>query len=58
MSRGLVSTRPFAKKRKKTSLKKIMNKTGIPMPNISLTINQKAKKILSKTVIILILATF
>ena len=58
MSRGLVSARPFAKKKKKLSLKKIMNKTGITMPTISLSINQKAREILSKTVIILILATF
>lgn len=35
-----------------------MNKTGIPMPKISLSINEKLRKILSKTVIILILATF
>jgi hypothetical protein len=36
----------------------MMNKTGIPMPKISLTLNQKARKILSTTAIIVILATF
>jgi hypothetical protein len=55
MYRGLVSAKPFARKRKKYSLKKMMNQTGIPMPAISLNISQKAKEILSRTVIATIL---
>ncbi|MDR3168785.1 MAG: hypothetical protein LBU27_03350 [Candidatus Peribacteria bacterium] len=55
MSRGLVSTRPFAKKRSHHSLKRAISKTGIPLPNISLSISQKAKEILSRSVIGMIL---
>jgi hypothetical protein len=58
MSRGLVSARPFAHKKKKHSLKRILNKTGIPLPTISLSISQKAKKILSWGVISVILFAF
>jgi hypothetical protein len=58
MSRGLVSAKPFARKKKKHSLKRMMNQTGIPMPTISLNISQKAKEILSRTVIGTILLVF
>ena len=58
MSRGLVSARPFAHKKKKHTLKKMLDKTGIPLPNLSLTISQKAKEVLSRTVILIILMIF
>jgi hypothetical protein len=58
MSKGLVSARPFAHKKKKHSFKRMLNQTGIPLPNISLNISQKAKEILSRTVISVILLTF
>jgi hypothetical protein len=58
MSRGLVSARPFAHKKHTHSLKRIFNKTGIPLPTFSLTLSQKVKKILSRSVISAILLTF
>jgi hypothetical protein len=58
MSRGLVSARPFASKKKKYSFKRVIQKTGIPMPSISLTMSQKAKEILSRSVIGIILLVF
>jgi hypothetical protein len=58
MSRGLVSARPFAHKKKKHSFKKMLNKSGIPLPTISLSISQKAREILSWTVICIILVVF
>ena len=58
MSRGLVSAKPFAKKKKKHSFKRVMNKTGISLPTVSLDISKKAKEILSRSVIGIILFIF
>ena len=58
MSRGLVSAKPFAKKKKKNSFKRVINRTGISLPTVSLNISKKAKEILSRSVIGIILLTF
>ena len=58
MSRGLVSTRPFTKKKRKASLKRMMSKTWISIPTVPLNISTKAKEILSRSAIITILLTF
>ena len=49
MSRWIVNQRPFDRKKRKQSLKKILNRSGITIPEFN--INEKLKSILSRTVI-------
>jgi hypothetical protein len=53
--RGLVNVRPFARKKKKHSLKRMINQVGIPLPTVSFSLSQKVKAFLSRSVIITIL---
>ncbi len=46
MSRGLVNQRPFSRKKRKKPIKKILNKSGVMVPEIK--ISQKLKNILSR----------
>ena len=49
MSRWIVNQRPFSRKKRKQSLKKILNRSGIAIPEFN--ISEKLKNILSRTVI-------
>lgn len=53
MSRGLVSQKPFSRKKRKQSLKKRLNRSGIEFPEIE--ISQKVKSILSRGTFFIIL---
>lgn len=46
MSRGIVNQRPFSRKKRKQSLKKMLNRSGISIPEIK--ISQKIKNIISR----------
>jgi hypothetical protein len=46
MSKGLVSQRPFSRKKRKQSFRKTLNRSGVPIPEIK--ISQKIKSILSR----------
>lgn len=48
MSKGLVSQRPFSRKKRKQSFRKTLNRSGVPIPEIK--ISQKFKNILSRWV--------
>ncbi len=48
MSKGLVSQRPFSRKKRKQSFRKTLNRSGVPIPEIK--ISQKIKSILSRWV--------
>lgn len=48
MSKGLVSQRPFSRKKRKQSFRKTLNRSGVPIPEIK--ISQKIKTILSRWV--------
>lgn len=48
MSKGLVSQRPFSRKKRKQSFRKTLNRSGVPIPEIK--ISQKIKNILSRWV--------
>lgn len=58
MSRGLVSARSFAKKKRKPSLKKVMNKAGIRTPNVKISLSAKTKKIITRVTMIIIFCVF
>lgn len=49
MSRGIVSQRPFAHKKHKQSLKRVLNRSGIAIPEFN--ISEKLRNILSRTVV-------
>lgn len=49
MSRGIVSVKPFSHKRRKQSIKKLLNRSGVSIPEIK--INPKRKNILSRSMI-------
>lgn len=53
MSRGLVNQKPYTRKKRKQSLKKMLNRSGINLPNLNLSIN--LKKYLSWWLIFVIL---
>ena len=53
MSRWIVSQRPFSRKKHKQSFKKVMNRSGIPVPEIK--ISQRLKHILSRWMCFIIL---
>ena len=53
MSRGIVSQKPFARKKRKQSFKKMLNRSGISIPEIS--INSTVKNILSRWVWLIVL---
>ena len=46
MSKGLVSQRPFSRKKRRQSFRKTLNRSGVPIPEIK--ISQKIKNILSR----------
>ncbi len=46
MSKWLVSQRPFSRKKRRQSIRKSLNRSGVPIPEIK--INQKLKNILSR----------
>ena len=46
MSKGLVSQRPFSRKKRRQSIRKTLNRSGVPIPEIK--ISQKFKNILSR----------
>jgi len=46
MSRGIVSQKPFSRKKRKQSFRKRLNRSGVTIPEFK--INQKLKKILSR----------
>lgn len=46
MSRGLVSQRPFSRKKRRQSIRKTLNRSGVPIPEFK--ISQKLKSILSR----------
>lgn len=46
MSKGLVSQRPFSRKKRKQSFRKSLNRSGVPIPEIK--ISQKIKNVLSR----------
>lgn len=48
MSKGLVSQRPFSRKKRRQSFRKTLNRSGVPIPEIK--ISQKIKSILSRWV--------
>ena len=48
MSKGLVSQRPFSRKKRKQSFRKTLNRSGVPIPEVK--ISQKIKNILSRWV--------
>jgi hypothetical protein len=53
MSRGIVSVKPFSHKRRKQSIKKILNRSGISIPEIK--INPKLKNILSRSMLFIVI---
>ena len=53
MSKWIVSQRPFSRKKRKKSFKKVMNRSGISVPEIK--ISQKLKQILSRWMCFVIL---
>jgi hypothetical protein len=55
MSRGLVSAKPFIKKKRKKGIKWFLQHHKISLPKISFSISNKAKKILMWTLVTLIL---
>ncbi|MBO4204131.1 hypothetical protein J5893_04925 [bacterium] len=62
MSKSLVRARPFAKKKKPLSLKRMAHKaakkTGIPLPSFSLNLSKTTKSVLSWSAIAAILLFF
>ncbi len=53
MSKGLVSQRPFSRKKRKQSFRKTLNRSGVPIPEIK--ISQKIKSILSRWVFLILI---
>jgi hypothetical protein len=45
MSRGIVSQKPFSRKKRKQSFRKMLNRSGVSIPEFK--IGQKLKKYLS-----------
>ncbi len=62
MSRALVRAKPFAKKKKPLSLKRVATKaakkTGFSLPSFSFNVSKTTKSILSRTAILAILIFF
>jgi hypothetical protein len=46
MSRGIVSQRPFSRKKRRQTIRKTLNRSGVSIPEFK--INQKLKNILSR----------
>jgi flagellar basal body P-ring protein FlgI len=46
MSRGIVNQKPFSHKKRRKSFRKMLNRSGISIPEFK--INQKLKNILSR----------
>lgn len=53
MSKGLVSQRPFSRKKRRQSFRKTLNRSGVPIPEIK--ISQKIKNILSRWVFFILI---
>ena len=53
MSKGLVSQRPFSRKKRRQSFRKTLNRYGVPIPEIK--ISQKIKNILSRWVFFILI---
>ena len=53
MSRWIVNQRPFSRKKRKQSLKKMLNRSGVSIPEIK--INPKIKNILSRWMLFIVL---
>ena len=56
MSRGIVSQKPFSRKKRKQSFRKMLNRSGVSVPEFK--IGQKLKKYLSRWLIFILLIIF
>ncbi len=56
MSRGIVNQKPFSHKKRKKTFKKMLNRSGISIPEFK--INQKLKNILSRWMLFIIIVIF